>query len=602
MAFCSNCGKELPDNAQFCGNCGTKCTAKGDSNLQIKKPNIKLNKDSFVKLIPNNRMNYNSVCFKIFAVILASILIADNLGWLASYLTITFDSDLFYSLQFGKFGCEEIVESISFVLFLIFGLIFALTPIFKKTKHKLCQKKSSVVLICWVTLLLFEVLFFIISKDIFASTEYIFCHIIIETIIHILFAIFSLLVLFKNRYNNPFPAITILLAYWANQISIWTIKDELFWHNLKNTSEFYNDFKGGETSYLAGSQCFGFLAFVVFAFLISYLLPNLVAKITILIGYLPILIMDLINLFSGFSFNKLFDLIFAGTFIIFFAFAYSRVKCSDCGANVTVKNKCTKCESEQPEKEKVNYKKRIRDFSIAIGTCTVITLSLLISSGIYSAIQIDKNIDEWINMIDTASIEETEDAWDDFNNEIRSITVYAFTGAFTDNLTYYEAIRDNLSDLEDISLAYDEYYHGQVSTERADALKYINEEALSEHSFFDRYYGKYSSMQPTEDKIQVYASLTNSNRTLKITVKNNNALPLQSCTVKYDFRLLYVPTASYADNEYENGSETYILEDIGGNESKVFEFNFDDSKYYDGYYSYHFATLWNSSIDIISFK
>ena len=355
MAFCSNCGKELPDNAQFCGNCGAKCTAKSSTNFQIEKPNIKLNKDSFVKLIPNNRMNYNSVCFKIFAVILASILIADNLGWLTSYLTLTFDSDLFYSLQFGKFGCEQIVESISFVLFLIFGLIFALTPIFKKTKHKLCQKKSSVVLICWVTLLLFEVLFFIISKDIFASTKYIFCHIIIETIIHILFAIFSLLILFKNRYNNPFPAIMILLTYWANQISIWTIKDELLWHNLKKTSEFYKDFNGGETSFLAGSQCFGFLAFVAFAFLIRYLLPNLAAKITILVGYLPILVIDLIYLFNGFSFNKLFDLIFAGTFIIFFAFAYGRIKCPNCGANVTVKNKCTKCEFEQPEKEKINY-------------------------------------------------------------------------------------------------------------------------------------------------------------------------------------------------------------------------------------------------------
>lgn len=602
MAFCSNCGKELPDNAQFCGNCGTKCTAKGGSNSQIKKPNIKLNKDSFVKLIPNNRMNYNSVCFKIFAVMLASILIANNLGWLASYLTLTFDSDLFYSLQFGKFGCEQIVESISFVLFLIFGLIFALTPIFKKTKHKLCQKKSSVVLICWVTLLLFEVLFFIISKDIFASTKYIFCHIIIETIIHILFAIFSLLILFKNRYNNPVPAIMILLVYWANQISIWTIKDELFWHNLKKTSEFYNDFNGGETSFLAGSQCFGFLAFVIFAFLIRYLLPNLASKVIILIGYLPILVMDLIYLFNGFRFSELFDLIFAGTFIIFFAFAYGRVKCPDCGSNVTVKNKCTKCESEQPEKEKINYKKRVRDFGIAIGSCAVITLSLLISSGIYSAAQIDKNIDEWINMIDTASIEETESAWDDFRSEVRSITVYALTDAFTNNLTYYEAIRDNISDLKYISLAYDEYQIGRVSTELAEELKYINKDALSEHSFFERYYGKYLSMQPTEEKIQVYASLTNNNRTLRITIKNNNTLPLRSCTVKYDFRLLYIPTASYADNEYENGSETYTLEDIGGKESKVFEFDFDVDKYYDGYYSYHFASLWNSSIDIISFK
>ena len=172
----------------------------------------------------------------------------------------------------------------------------------------------------------------------------------------------------------------------------------------------------------------------------------------------------------------------------------------------------------------------------------------------------------------------------------------------TSKLCLYVPFEVSAEEIEDISLAYDEYYHGQVSTERADALKYINEEALTEHSFFDRYYGKYLSMQPTEDKIQVYASLTNSNRTLKITVKNNNSLPLQSCTVKYDFRLLYVPTASYADNEYENGSETYMLEDIGGNESKVFEFDFNVDKYYDGYYSYHFATLWESSIDIISFK
>ncbi len=600
MAFCSNCGKELSDNAQFCGNCGAKCTAKSSVNLQIKKPNIKLNKDSFVKLIPNNCMNYKSVCFKIFAVMLASILIADNLGWLASYLTLTLNSDLFHSLQFGRFGCQEIVASITFAIFLILGLIFALTPIFKKMKHKLCQKKSSVVLICWVALLLFEILFFISSKDFFVN--YIFYQNIIEAATHILFAIFSLLILFKNRYNNPFPAIMTLLIYWANQISIWVIKDELMWHDLKKSSEYFNDINGGETSFLAGTKCFGFLALVLFAFLIRYLLPNLVSKIIILIGYLPILVMDCIELFNGFTFEKLFFMIFTGACIIFFAFAYGRVKCASCGANVTVKNKCTKCEFEQPIKEKINYKKRLRDFGIAVGSCAIITLSLLISSGIYSAAQIDKNINEWINMIDTASIEVTESAWDDFESEIRSITVYALTDAFTNNFTDYELLRDNIGDLADISLAYKEYREGHVSTERADDLRYINKEALSEHSFFESYYGKYLSMQPTEEKIQVSASLTNDNKTLKITVKNNNLLPLRSCTVKYDFRLLYVPTASYADNEFENGSETYTLKDVGGNESKVFEFNFDVDKYYGGYYSYHFASLWNSSIDIIDFK
>jgi len=600
MAFCSNCGKELSDTAQFCGNCGAKRTAKSSVNFQTKKPTKKFNKDSFVKLIPNNCMNYKNVCFKIFAVMMASILIADNLGWLASYLTLTLNSDLFHSLQFGRFGCQEIVASISFTMFLVLGLIFALTPIFKKIKHKLRQKKSSVVLICWVTLLLWEILFFITTKDLFAN--YVFYQNIIEATIHILFAIFSLLVLFKNCYNNPFPTILILLVYWANQISIFTIDAELMWHNLKKSSEYFNDINGGKTSFLAGTQCFGFLALVLFAFLIRYLLPNLVSKIIILIGYLPILVMDCIELFNDFGFKELFNMAFAGACIIFFAFAYGRVKCASCGANVTVKNKCTKCEFEQQIKEKINYKKRLRDFGIAVGSCVVISLSLLVSSGIYSAAEIDKNIDNWVEMIESASIDETQDAWDDFESKVRSIKVYALTDSFTNNLTDYKLIRDNISDLKDISLASKEYRRGYVSKECAEDLKYINKEDLSNYSFFEKYYNEYLSMQPHEEKIQVHSTLTNNNKTLKITIENNNLLPLQSCTVKYDFRLLYVTTASYSNTEYENGSEIYTVKDIDGKSTKVFEFDFDVDKYYDGYYSYLLTSLWSSSIDIINFE
>lgn len=28
MAFCTNCGKQLPDNAKFCTGCGAKITPK----------------------------------------------------------------------------------------------------------------------------------------------------------------------------------------------------------------------------------------------------------------------------------------------------------------------------------------------------------------------------------------------------------------------------------------------------------------------------------------------------------------------------------------------------------------------------------------------
>ena len=166
-----------------------------------------------------------------------------------------------------------------------------------------------------------------------------------------------------------------------------------------------------------------------------------------------------------------------------------------------------------------------------------ITLALLISSGIYSAAQIDKNIDKWTSRIESADIL-TERQWEVFRKEISVAKTYALTKAFTNNFDDYKLIKDNIYDLEDISIAWVEYTKGKVSTESASDIEYVNESDLSNYNLFEKYYNMYLEMQPSEENIQVQASLTNNNKTLKITIKNNNLLPLQSCTVKYDFRLL----------------------------------------------------------------
>ena len=116
------------------------------------------------------------------------------------------------------------------------------------------------------------------------------------------------------------------------------------------------------------------------------------------------------------------------------------------------------------------------------------------------------------------------------------------------------------------------------------------------------YYKKYKAMQPSTENVSVTGAVDINNGEIRVTVENDNKMPISKCTAECSFTIMFIEPGSYSNQEYGRGTKTIEIEDIPGNDSKTETITFNADDYYDSYGSYITAFVWQKNTSITSIE
>ncbi len=568
MAFCPNCGKPISENAEFCGNCGKKTNNdtqpknfKAVKNFDFKKILLAIK-----KYFLNFYVDYDSKIFKFAMILFMSIGLCDPIY---SLINIT---SLLPTKVYSLFPGASTVYR-----FLICAILFAVfTVLILNLKLKNTIKKSNFLMIAWIVSTVLNFLVFLAGLELY---EYIFFSSYASVIVELLMIVFSAALMFKNKPKYPFVLIISTLSFALK---------ESYMFSIKMCVSFYKIWPTGE-SLLDLLKSLSYILLVLVLFLLVYIIPKKISKWLVCIPALTVLVFKFIEILNDFAFVDIIsftiDVCIIAMFVLF-ALSCSR----EAKYDYIIENK-----------EKVQ-KSAVKVAVISVGSLSLILIPYLLISAIVCGMHINDGISKWKNQIISGDLKNATQ-WREVNRDIFGYTSTKFASQFIDDYGLYVTLKENRNTMEKISICYEAYINGNVDKDIIEKYSYIYiDEDLQDDTFLSTYYDKYMEMKPSAENVSVSEYVDVENGKIKITVKNENVMPISKCTVDCKFTILFVKSGYYSDPVYGRGIKTITLEDIEGNSKKTETITFDPDTYYDSYGSYILATRMDSSAELISIE
>lgn len=125
--YCENCGKSIPENAQFCSNCGAQQTAKGQADSPVAAAADQPNRSAAQK--QGAEQTKKKVTKKTVGIVLLCLQAVAILGSIAN-------GELQNLMQLFTAGPMGIVEVLGFFLPAIIGAILLIVDYKKRTDSK----------------------------------------------------------------------------------------------------------------------------------------------------------------------------------------------------------------------------------------------------------------------------------------------------------------------------------------------------------------------------------------------------------------------------------------------------------------------------------
>lgn len=606
--FCSNCGKQINDGAVFCHECGQKVGGVSvNQPVAINQPStpkkqvqvLDKAKGVFEKIkkfrLPSMNVDYSSKAFKFAMIILLSLELGDSLEWMLlaysdTYYNFTVKSSLFSSIL-------QLIFTIAF-----FGVLSAIAflPLLLKLRNKFCKNRSSIVAICCGTFAVVKIVFTVLSED-YLIQKWFLEPTLITYIVEVLLVISIVIFLFKNRPKNILIPASLMLIHWLPA----GVYSSFHWINLSINSVKLNYLLDKATlaetilDWSLEVLSSYYIPILIILFLITrYLFSHKTSKGIVIGMTVFVFIMDILDMVlnSSFSLSSILGYVnYIARLLFIILFALSMIKTKAYENNVQEKTSF-----------KTVFKRGTITSIISIATAFVLILSGLIVSGVVTASYINKNIEQWTAFAKIGH-NATQEQWDEFTSSVSRSDNLLLTKNFIEYYDYenYEKIKENYNTMEDVVVCYNAYCKNSLNDEMISDINYIGNrinEDWQTDEILGKYYNLYQEMQPDIDDVYVSVQINTNTDKIIATVTNKNELPLSSCTINYDFTLLYVPASSYSDIEYGDGSRTITVEDIPANYYKTVEISFDPNSFYDGYGYYHLYSVWKSDAEIVSIK
>ena len=571
MAFCPNCGKEISEGAVFCGNCGNKI----GKSFKPKKPSFNMEGFNFKNVLNLLKeffshffVDYNSKFFK-FAML---IFLAIGMGQPIRDLTYDLSYNIFDFNIYELFPSAYSVFNLALCL-LLFG-IFALPVL--KLKNKESIKKSNILVAIWIISTVLNVIVFFAGWHL---SEYILYSDYIVPIIKIIAVVFSVILMFKNKPKYPFVLIISSLSLALTRISYWGISLNITSYKIDPTS--LNLF------YIIKSL--NAIALPVILFLTVYILPQKISRWLVYIPAFLSIVLICIHAIRGFSLESLFGFVIDTGIIIFYLLA--SLSCSK------------EIKSEYLEVKKEKLSKRAIKIGIISASALVITIvTALLVSAIVCSVQINSGTEKWRSNIINGTISDSK-TWDEIYDDIFKYSSNKFASQFIDDYSLYVTLKENYSTMRRITLCYFAFIRGSANKEILDDYSYIYvDDSWKNNDILSSYYNKYIRMKPSIENVTESTVIDTGNGTIKVTVKNDNILPISECTVVCKFDLVFIKPGTYQENEYGRGTKTIVIKNIPGKSSKTETVSFDPDDYYKSYGSYIWAMLWGHDETITSIK
>ncbi len=607
--FCSNCGKQINEGAAFCHECGQKVggvsvnqpVASNQPSTPKKQVQVlDKAKGVFQKIkkfrLPRINVDYSSKTFKFAMIILLSLELGDSLEWmLFTYSNTYYD----FAVKFSLFSnILQLIFTAAF--FAVFSLVIFL-PFLKKLRDNFCKKRSSILAIFCGNFAIVKIVFTVLSED-YLIQKWFLQPTLITYIVEVLLVLSMVIFLFKNRPKNILIPASLMLIHWLPAGAF----SSFHWINLSINSVKLNYLLNKATlpetilNWSLEVLSSYYIPILIILFLITrYLFSHKTSKGIVIGITVFVFIMNILDMVlnSSFSLSSIFGYVnyFARLlFIILFSLSMSKTK--------TFEN-----ESGEKTSFKTVFKRGTITSIISIATAFVFILSGLIVSGVVTASYINKNIEQWTAFAKVGH-NATQVQWDDFTASVSKSDNLLLTKKFIswDDYENYEKIKENYNTIEDIVVCYNAYNSNESLDEDIvsdiKSAGYRIDADWQNDNILAKYYELYQGMQPSIDDVRVNVTINTSSDKIIATITNKNKLPLSTCTIDYDFTLLFVTASSYSKNEYGDGSRTITVEDIPANETKEIEIPFDPDAVYDGYDHYYFYSLWESDAEIVSIE
>ena len=575
MAYCSKCGKELKDNAVFCGNCGNQInkTTQSPKSFELFKGNFDF-KSILIRLknyFAHFYVDYNSKAFK-FAM---ALLLGFGVG--------EFVFSLFIRVM--PSSMDTIVSKLESLIRLgVSGAFFGIFSFFVlRLKPKETFKKSNFLMIFWIVTLALNLLVFIADLQLY---KYIIFDKYASLIVEVLIVISTALLLLKNRPKYPIELAISCLFFALMRVSLWSIKIDISSYKFNVAVDKTKELFGNTVDIIYSLRN---IFLVLVFFIVVYILPKKISKILVYIFAAATIVLNLIKTIEDFRFTDIFSFILQfGIVAMFVLFAFS------CSRDKKYDYIVTGDE---------NLKKRTLKISLfSIGSVSVIIISYLLVSAIICSAHINSGLKKWKDDIINAQLT-TDSHWDAVERDIFKYNCDAFASQFVDEYYVYKTIKENRYQMEKISKCYYAFTNGKVNDDIIDEYSYIYEdESWKNDSILSVYYEQYEKMKPDKKDVSVSAYVDVDKGKIEITVKNDNLMPISKCTVDCNFTILFIESGSYSSNEYGRGSKTIEVEDIAGKSEKTETITFNPDDYYDSYGSYIIATLMDQSVTIVSIE
>lgn len=578
--FCPKCGKELENYARFCGNCGSTVTKKiprqpfNINNLKNTIP-VKEGLDGLKKYF-TLRVNYQSLFFKWALILLLAIGLGDAVENILLSITPLYNI------------LHNIIPSGGLWQLLITGLFFAVfVPIILLKKVKKTAKKSALISTLWLIAILLNALRFLASSEFFGLTNYILYPNIIGNCLTVMLAVFTTLYLYKNKPQYPIPLIisAASVAMWQSSIQHFT--QTAMWYRLDKAFELKTAYRD-MWDMILNNEGLSYIFLVICLFAIRYLLPEKVGKCLVWIPALAVQIYQTIILIQYFSWYRLCDygLDIAVT-VLFVLFSLC------CSKNA---------EYDYAVEHMLSGKKRVIVGIVSVISTAVIASTLLLSSEIIVASQINSGIEKWKDEIIEGNVLGEE--WDAVQKDIFGMkSLIKMPSHFITDYDFYTELQQYRYKMEMISECYEKYVRGYVTAEMGDKFtSLLIDDSWENDSVLSVYYDRYMKMKPTKEKVSVSSKIDISGKKIIVTVKNKNIMPIKGCTVKCDFTILYITGGYYSDNEYGRGTRSVTVEEIPANSEKIEEVYFDPDEYYNRYSSYLMATVFQQNVSLESLQ
>lgn len=594
MAFCTNCGAQLGDGATFCGNCGTAIAAPAPVAAQPTtvaqpmapqpKPTVDVLaylrkiwaaiKGHFVGLT----VDYDSAVFKWAMILMLSIGVGRPV----------------YSLVADYLPLEGIwLDICSLGICVLVGIIAAVCIL--RAKPPQTVKKSNILRGLWIAAMAATLLAFI-AED---MSDYVVQSVIAWNVIRLVTTVATALLLLHNKPKSPIAAMVSAAAFALNYCSSYVglllrIKLDVSMYELSvSLAEVGWDSVGFiDTLGLFDLNGLGMIILSVATALIVFLIPRKVARYLV---YLPTALAAATGIILRLDAIESFQPIILAGYITDWVVIIL--------VQVLLAKACLR-RTDYPyavENGAVNGKTIAKAVAIPLGVVAVLTTAYMLTSALIGRAQINEIANKW----DVAVREgiQSESEWDELDSDCWKATATTkWAQSMTPQYATIEKINSNRYTMSKIMECYRHYQANTVTEEVAEQYTYISvEESWENDVMLSYYYDRYMEMKPTKAKVSADVDISINGGTIEVTVRNDNVMPLESCTVTSTFTIMYIEDGYFSnDIAYGRGTKLLTVEEIPGGGKKTESFTFDADDYYDGYRSYIVATLYQASESVTS--